>query len=197
MDYPANISAEEIESLEFIDFRGPVVIVAEQDEKYAEAVEYLSLQSVLGFDTETKPNFHAGSSPNRIAMLQLSGMDRTYLFRINKLGLPAELISILSNPSIIKVGAAIRDDLKGLAYYHKFAAKGFVDLQSMVKSWGIEVKSVKKMSAIILGKRISKAQQLSNWETSRLSAAQLKYAATDAYVCREMYLKLISESGNR
>lgn len=193
MNYPANISVEEIESLEFVDFKDSIIVVTEQDEKYSEAMDYLSLQKVLGFDTETKPNFHAGSSPNRIAMLQLSGMDKAYLFRINKLGLPSKLVSILSNPSIIKVGAAIKDDLKGLIRYHKFVAKGFVDLQSMVKCWGIEVKSVKKMSAIILGKRISKAQQLSNWEAPQLSGAQLRYAATDAYVCREMYLKLISE----
>ena len=52
------------------------------------------------------------------------------------------------------------------------------------------------MAAIILGIRISKTQQLSNWEAESLSEAQCKYAATDAWVCREMYLKLLRSEKN-
>ena len=62
--------------------------------------------------------------------------------------------------------------------------------------YGIRDKSVKKMTAIILGFKISKAQQLSNWEAETLSEAQQAYAATDAWVCRQMYIKLLSSEKN-
>ena len=78
-------------------------------------------------------------------------------------------------------------------YYRKFTPRSFVDLQSMVAEYGIQDKSVRKMSAIILGKKVSKTQQLSNWEAPQLSGAQLKYAAIDAWVCREMYVRLKTE----
>ena len=103
---------------------------------------------------------------------------------------------ILSNPNIVKVGAAVRDDVRGLQYYAKFEAKNFVDLQKVAWEWGIRDKSVKKMSAIILGCKISKTQQLSNWEAEELSASQQMYAATDAWICREMYLKLLHSEKN-
>ena len=106
------------------------------------------------------------------------------------MGLPAPLASVLSDNSIIKVGAAVKDDLRGLLYYRKFTPRKFVDLQILVSEYGIENKSVRKMAAIILGRKVSKAQQLSNWEAQQLSGAQLKYAAIDAWVCREMYLTL-------
>ena len=101
------------------------------------------------------------------------------------------LCNLLSNEKIVKVGAAVRDDIRGLQKYSDFTPKSFVDLQSMVGDYGIRDKSVKKMTAIILGFRISKTQQLSNWEAEVLSESQEKYAATDAWVCREMYIKLL------
>ena len=100
------------------------------------------------------------------------------------------LCNILANPDIIKVGAATTDDVRGLQRYAKFKPASFVDLQKIVPEWGIRDKSVKKMAAIILGVKVSKTQQLSNWEADKLSDPQMKYAATDAWICREMYLKL-------
>ena len=101
-------------------------------------------------------------------------------------------MKILSNPRIIKVGAAVTDDIRSLQHHTKFVPKGFVDLQSIASGWGIEEKSVRKMAAIILGVRVSKSQQLSNWESSDLTVAQINYAAVDAWVCQRMYLKLLS-----
>lgn len=100
------------------------------------------------------------------------------------------LCNILANPDIVKVGAATTDDVRGLQRYAKFKPASFVDLQKIVPEWGIRDKSVKKMAAIILGVKVSKTQQLSNWEADTLSEPQMKYAATDAWICREMYLKL-------
>ena len=131
------------------------------------------------------------------APLQLSGKERAFLFRIKMMGdIPKALRKILSDEKILKVGAAVNDDVRGLEKHHDFTPKSFVDLQKIVWEYGIKDKSVKKMAAIILGIRISKTQQLSNWEAEKLSEAQQSYAATDAWVCREMYLKLLSSEKN-
>jgi len=191
MQYPESISAEELQSLEFVSFDGPIGVVTKIDEEFAEAMDYLSSQTVLGFDTETKPCFQASRPRHKEALLQLSGPDKAYLFRLHLLGLPSPLVRILASEKILKVGAAVTDDIHGLQAYTKFNPKGFVDLQTMVGEYGIKEKSVKKLSAIIMGKRVSKSQQLSNWEAAQLSGAQLKYAATDAWICREMYLELL------
>lgn len=192
MQYPESISSEELTQLEQIDFTGPIVVVSDMDEEFAEAIDYLRSQEVIGFDTETKPSFTSNTPRHHVALLQLSGGDKAYVFRLNMLGLPAPLASLLSDGSILKIGAAVKEDIRGLMHYRKFTARGFVDLQTMVAEYGITDRSVRKMSAIILGKKVSKIQQLSNWEAPQLSGAQLKYAAIDAWVCREMYLKLKS-----
>ena len=106
------------------------------------------------------------------------------------------LCRIMASEKIIKVGAAVHDDLRGLQRYCQFEPSNFIDLQKIVWEYGIKDKSVKKMSAIILGVRISKTQQLSNWEAEILSEQQRLYAATDAWICREMYNKLMKSEKN-
>ena len=128
--------------------------------------------------------------------MQLSGPDKAFLFRINRMGMHRRLCNLMASDKIIKVGAAIHDDIRGLQRRHDFQPAAFVDLQKIVYEWGIRDKSVKKMAAIILGIRVSKTQQLSNWEAERLSESQCRYAATDAWVCREMYLKLLASEKN-
>ena len=192
MTFPPHIATEQIEQLPLADFTGSIIVIDSQDREYHSAVEVLGKEKVIGFDTETKPCFIAHAPKNRMALLQLSTEDKAYIFRLQQLGLPSELCQILSNPAIIKVGAAVRDDINGLNTYSHFTSRGFADLQTLAEKFGIEEKSVRKMSAIILGLRVSKSQQLSNWESSRLTDAQLKYAAIDAWVCRQMYLKLMS-----
>ena len=61
---------------------------------------------------------------------------------------------------------------------------GFIDLQQFVKQFGIEDNGLKKLVANILGFRISKKSQTSNWEQEDLTQEQLEYAATDAWVCQ-------------
>ena len=112
------------------------------------------------------------------------------------MGLHRRLCNLLASDKVIKVGAAIHDDIRTLQRKHDFAPRSFVDLQKIVAEWGIRDKSVKKMAGIILGFRISKTQQLSNWEAENLSEQQCRYAATDAWVCREMYLKLMQSQKN-
>jgi ribonuclease D len=143
-------------------------------------------EPILGFDTETRPSFKKGQS-NQVALLQLSTSHQAFLFRLNKTGFTRELINILSDPSIIKAGVAIHDDLCGLKKLADFTPEGFIDLQEFVKPFGIEDNGLKKLAANILGFRISKRQQTSNWELDMLTEAQSEYAATDAWVCYEIY----------
>lgn len=192
MEFAESISVQELEQLETAAFEGPIGVIAARDEEFAEAVEYLRSQPVLGFDTETKPCFESRAPRNPMAILQLSGKEKAYVFKLQLLGLPQPLMEILSDPDIVKVGAACGDDVRGLQHYGKFIPRNFVDLQKMSDSFGIRDNSVKKMAGIILNVRISKAQQLSNWEAVQLSGAQLKYAATDAWICLEMYERLMA-----
>ena len=185
-----SIDPEQLKKLDFASFTGKIVVIDIVDAEFTKALAYLRSQKVIGFDTETRPCFSPDQPRYGVALLQLSGPEKAFLFRVNKIGMHKRLCNLLADPGIIKVGAAIHDDIRGLQKIHDFKPEGFVDLQKTVWEWGIRDKSVKKMAAIILGFRISKTQQLSNWEAEKLSEQQCRYAATDAWVCREMYLKL-------
>ncbi len=186
------ISAEEIGSLPLASFPGEIHVIESLGEEFGKAVSYLKKQKLIGFDTESRPTFSPDQPSYGTSLLQLSSGDQAFLFRIKKMGkFPRRLAAILANPSITKVGAAIQDDVRGLQKYAGFQPQSFVDLQKIGWEYGIRDKGVKKMAAIILGIKISKAQQLSNWEAESLSVSQQKYAATDAWVCREMYLRLL------
>ncbi len=190
MNYREEVSKEELTEFGVEHFEGEIVVV-ENMNNLDSIFEDLKNNSIVGFDTETRPTFRKGKY-NKIAMLQLSTATKAYLFRINKIGLPIQLISILSDKNIIKPGVAIRDDIKGLREWADFTPAGFIELQDMVKDFGIKSAGLKKLSAIILGFTISKRQQVTNWEKEQLSDGQLIYAATDAWVCNMIYSKLIN-----
>lgn len=197
MAFASTVTVDEIESLEMATFPGEITVVSSgKCEEFEQAMAYLGVQEVIGFDTETKPCFVPKVPRNKMAILQLSGPDKAYIFRLQQVGVPPKLAALLGNPAILKIGAAIHDDIRGLQEYRRFIPKGFVDLQRLAPEYGIEEKSVRKMSAIILKKRVSKSQQLSNWESAHLSEAQLRYAAIDAWICREMYYKLKESNSN-
>ena len=189
--FKISIQSEEIEKMPLGSFPGKIQVIEKTGFEFLKAVAYLRAQRVIGFDTETRPVFAPGQHHNHVALLQLSGPRKAFLFRVGRMGMPKVLCSLMSNPHVLKVGAAVHDDVRGLQYYQKFPGHGFVDLQKIAYEWGIRDKSVKKLAANILGIKISKSQQLSNWEAEDLSPAQQMYAATDAWVCREMYLKLL------
>ena len=185
-----------MEKMDFASFPGKIYVIDSVGAEFNRAIAYLRSQKIIGFDTETRPTFSQDQPRYGVALLQLSGPDKSFLFRINKMGMHRRLCNLLASEKIIKVGAAIHDDIKGLQRKHEFVPAAFVDLQKIVWEWGVRDKSVKKMAAIILGFRVSKTQQLSNWEAGVLSEAQCRYAATDAWVCREMYLKLMASEKN-
>ena len=187
-DFIQNITREEIDELPLKVFEGELIVVDSPD-KLFNAIQYLKKQQVLGFDTETKPAFKKGVK-NSVAILQLSSRNKSYIFRLTNLGLPPILSAILANPKIIKVGADIRQDLTALQKIGKFIPEGFIDIQKYSNEFGIEDNGLKKLAAIILGVKISKAQRLTNWESPELTQSQLLYAATDAWICYEMYKRL-------
>ena len=194
--FAESVTPQEIEKLEYASFPGKIYVIDSVGAEFNRAIAYLRSQKVIGFDTETRPTFTPSQPRYGVARRQRSGPDKAFLFRVNKMGMHRRLCNLLASPKILKIGAAIHDDIRGLQKHRDFVAGGFVDLQKIVWEWGIRDKSVKKMAAIILGIRISKTQQLSNWEAETLNEGQCKYAATDAWVCREMYLRLMRSEKN-
>ncbi len=160
--YQETITPEEIAACELSWFKGEIVLV-DNLKTFRQVFPRLLSSEILGFDTETKPNFKKGRK-NKVSLLQLANADLACLFRINKIGIPDELVELLSDPLITKAGVAIHDDLRFLAGVRKFNPEGFIDLQPFVKNFGIKSSGLKKLCAIILGFRISKRQQVTDWE---------------------------------
>lgn len=190
--YLENITVEELKEYELSWFKGEIVVIDDL-KKFSEVFPRLKNSTILGFDTETKPSFKKGGK-NKVSLIQLSNRDLACLIRINKTGIPRELSDLLSNQEVIKVGVAIHDDIKFLSKVKKFSPAGFVDLQSYVRKYGIQSSGLKKLAAIVLGFRISKRQQVTDWEAVELTEAQQVYAATDAWVCYEIYDKLANQA---
>lgn len=183
--FTAKISNDETAALPTIEFRGEIRIVDNERDIDA-ACKYLMQQPLLGFDTETRPSFRPGVM-FRVSLLQLSTPEVCYLFRLNKIHFDKAIVRLLESKEILKIGADVAGDLRSLRQIKQFSDGGFVDLQTLAPDWGIEEKSLKKLSAIVLGQRVSKAQRLSNWEAATLTEKQQKYAATDAWVCTRIY----------
>ncbi len=192
--FSSNIALDIISQLPRRQFEGKIVL-ADTLPRMHEVLKMMDGRPLLGFDTETKPAFKKGHS-HKAALLQLADDDTCFVFRLNKIGLPGELISLLSNKSITKVGLAVKDDFGALLKLKFLNPAGFVDLQKYVEDFGIEDKSLKKLAAIILGIRISKSQQTSNWENQKLSESQLIYASTDAWICLKIYKRLKEMESN-
>lgn len=148
--------------------------------------------AVIGFDTETRPSFKKGIQ-HPCSLVQLAFKDEVVLFRLNKIGFPNILEEFLIHQEQKKIGIAIRDDLRQLLEFGAFKPAAFVDLNELAPSIGFENIGAKSLTAMILGKKISKRQQVSNWEAHDLSDAQILYAATDAWICREIFLELNSK----
>jgi ribonuclease D len=186
--FQENITVEELQDYDLSWFKGEIVVV-EDKKTFRKVLPRLLDEKVLGFDTESRPSFRKGHR-NKVSLIQLATGNFACLIRINRIGVPAELADLLANPGIIKAGVAIHDDIRFLKRIRKFNPEGFIDLQGFVKDFGIQSSGLKKLTAIVLGFRISKRQQVTDWEAEKLSEPQQIYAATDAWVCREIYKKL-------
>lgn len=186
--FATHIDKTAIQQLPVTHFEGEVIIVDHPD-MVNDAVNYLRQYTTLGVDTEARPSFKRGVH-YPTALVQVATLERCYLFRLTHVGMPKELADIFSDPNICKVGLAFKDDLNGLRRRRDFKPTNCIDLQSIVCKYGIMDLGLQKIFAIIFGKKISKAQQLTNWENSHLTQEQARYASTDAWATLSIYLAL-------
>lgn len=187
--YIHHYSKDLIQWLPLAAFGGEVIVV-DTPEKVEEAVEYLSKQNAIGVDTESRPSFTRGVH-YPTALLQIATEERCYLFRLTHVGMPQALADIFANPKITKVGLAFKDDIAGLRRRRDFKPANCIDLQTIVSKYGILDMGLQKIFAICFGRKISKAQQLTNWENSHLTPDQARYASTDAWATLLIYKDLM------
>lgn len=193
--YTESVTDDDLKKLPVIRFEGRVMLV-DTMQKFYHVIGELKRSEILGFDTETRPSFKKGHR-YKVSLLQLADELNAWLFRLNMIGLPPQLAALLADRNIVKVGVAIRDDIRVLRHLTPFEPEGFVDLQTIVANHGIKQLGLRKLSAIVLGSSVSKSQQVSNWEAPDLTPAQQLYAATDAWVCRRIYLALNGSAGHQ
>ena len=182
------ISNEEINELPLGAFDGRVEII-DQAGQLEEAFSEIKKHAVVGFDTETKPVFVSGQF-NHVSLVQIALPKKVFLVRLKSVGMAPQIIHFFENEKILKAGVALRDDIKALQKLKHFKADGFFELAELAKQSGLQVESVKKLTALLLGFRISKSAQTSNWEAAVFNEKQISYAATDAWVCLNIYKKL-------
>ena len=191
------ISKAEINELPLIAWEGEIQILETVEAMEAAVAELVKCPSGanethLGFDTETRPTFKKGDYYPP-ALVQLATSDCVYLFRISKTGTLAPLLPILESPDIIKTGVAIKDDVKELRAMEDFTPVGFVEIADITVKLGYENRGLRALAGLLLKGRISKAAQVSNWARPELDQKQIRYAATDAWISREIYRKAIAE----
>ncbi|MBR4920611.1 MAG: 3'-5' exonuclease domain-containing protein 2 [Prevotella sp.] len=170
-------------------FEGHIVVVTTEGEA-EKAVNYLLSRPILGIDTETRPSFKKGQV-NEVALLQVSSHDMCFLFRLNVIGMTPAVIRLLEDTTVPKIGLSLRDDMMMLGRRAAFQQGNFIDLQNHVEEIGVEDMSLQKLYANFFGRRISKRDQLSNWEAEILNEKQKIYAATDAWACIMLYEELM------
>ena len=177
-----------IAALPRVLFKGRIVVVlTERDAD--KAVRYLLSQPILGVDTETRPSFKKGQM-HQVALLQVSSYDVCFLFRLNQLGLSPSVKRLLEDKQVPKIGLSLRDDLLSLHKLADFNAGYFIDLQDHMREIGVEDLSLQKLYANFFAQKISKREQLTNWEADILQDKQKLYAATDAWSCIMLYEEL-------
>ena len=188
--YLHRIDKELLQWMPVAAFEGEVIVV-DREEQVAEAVAYLRTQRTLGVDTEARPSFQRGIH-YPTALVQIASHERCYLFRLTHIGMPQELAELFADERICKVGLAFKDDINGLRRRRNFTPANCIDVQSMVAGYGILDLGLQKIFAICFGKKISKTQQLTNWENSHLTPEQARYASTDAWATLLIYEDLLA-----
>lgn len=184
---PRSISRDEINALPIRRWEGEVRVVASAGEA-ARALAEIRGETATGFDTETRPAFRPGESyPPSLA--QLATARAVYLFQVREPRVAAAVAEVLAAEPIVKAGVGLGHDLKALRKVIEFAEKSTVDLGSAAARAGFRQTGVRSLAAIFLGFRIPKGTKTSNWARLRLTPQQIAYAATDAWACRELYVR--------
>jgi len=187
--FPDQISREELNELPLQQYTGKVVVTA-RPLHFAGIIEEVRQASVVGFDTETRPSFKKGEY-YPVSLVQLAIPNKVFLLRIHQSGLANEIKALLTDSAVTKVGVGTLDDIKALQKMDPtFEPSGFVDLNDTARELGVKNAGLRKLTAIFLNFRISKSQQVSNWERPELTERQVRYAATDAWACLAIYRQL-------
>lgn len=184
-----HISKELLQWMPIAAFEGEVIVI-DKPEQVEDAVRYLEKQKIVGVDTEARPSFQRGIH-YPTALVQIASHERCYLFRLTHIGMPQELADFFANPDICKVGLAFKDDINGLRRRRNFTPANCIDIQKLVAQYGILDMGLQKLFAICFEKKISKTQQLTNWENSHLTPEQARYASTDAWATLLIYEDLL------
>jgi len=187
--YLRAFTKEDINGMPLRHFEGPIEVIR-TDKQRIMALKEMAEETLLGFDTETRPVFKKGKRPGPPSLVQLATSEKAYIFQISVLPLCNGLCDLLADPDIIKTGVAVRDDILGLQKLADFEPAGFVDLSDVTAKANMQTHGLRNMAANLLGFRISKSAQCSNWAKDKLTLQQLNYAATDAWVSRELYVAL-------
>lgn len=187
--YPRRVNADMLQCLPIVAYRGEIVLVEDDDMLDAVLPEILR-ERVLGFDTETRPNF-SRNKHYLVSILQLCGAEKVWIIRLEPLKHRlSDIYEILENPAIKKVGLAVHGDILSLKERWLFSPAGFVDIAQSTKGIGVINTGMKNLAALVLGERISKSAQLTNWASDSLTKKQLEYAATDAWISRRLFLEV-------
>lgn len=189
--FRTKISKEEVNELPLAEFDADIVVV-DTEEKVVKAMAYLNKCKEVGIDTETKPVFKRGQT-HKVALLQVGDLKCCFLFRLNMIAFPGELARFLADKSICKIGLALKDDFVGLNRHFHFKPENIIELQSLVKQYGILELGLQKIYAVVFGLKISKSQRMSNWESEELNHQQQRYAAIDAWAPLQIYYQLKKE----
>lgn len=179
------ISKEEVNQLELGSFSGKIVVLTNE---FQNAFAEIKDHSITGFDTETRPNFKKGQN-NKMALIQIAIPGKVFLLRIYNGKIDQEIIKYLES-DIMKVGVGLNDDISSMQNLRNFSPNAMVDLNKVANELGFQSQGLRKLAALCLGFRVSKSQQTSNWDNQQLTEAQIRYAATDAWACLEIYNKL-------
>lgn len=184
------ISKEQLASLPIRRYEGSVCLVSTQEELDT-AVADIRNEDVVGFDTETRPAFAKGEF-HLPCLVQVATARRVYLFRFRGIEVRPLLTAMLEDVGTIKVGVSVADDLRTLRQVFDFEPNSMLDLGRVAKRHGFKQTGVRNLAGIFLACRIPKGAQTSNWAATHLTPQQITYAATDAWICRELYLKFKS-----
>ncbi len=185
IQHPPALTKDEIKFLPLKRYDGPVVVV-QDDARLRAVVPELRRERVLGFDIEVRPAFRSGDSFPP-ALVQLAGENAVCLVQLKRIGDLSPLGELFADDRVIKAGVAVAGDIAKLRELLPFKPARFVELGTMASKKGIKASGVRTLAANLLGIRISKGAQCSNWERADLTPAQVSYAATDAWICREIF----------
>jgi ribonuclease D len=185
-----SISREDMAKLPIRRYAGKLCVVATPQD-LAHALADLRAEAVVGLDTETRPTFRKGEV-HLPCLVQAATAHAVYLFPLRHPDAFPVLAELLSEPRIVKAGVGLAQDLRALRQVFAFVEKNLLDLGSVARARGLEQSGVRNLAGMFLGFRIPKGGSTSNWAAPQLTAAQLTYAATDAWACRELFLRFQS-----